>query len=212
MSHSADATSLDPSLGTALSGALELAVNTALKYDPATRQKIAAMTDILAINIEKPALCLYFCGSSEGISVMHYCENPATTEVSGSLSALFTLIKNPGSLAQSDVSVAGKIGVLQQWQDIFSDLDIDWEDALASILGDASPYAASAIKKTVNYAKQQQQEIHRLGQEYLIEELRIVPSEPELEQFYSQVRDTALAVDRIGARIAQLQNTLNQKG
>jgi len=83
---------------------------------------------------------------------------------------------------------------------------------MASILGDASPYAASAIKKTVNYAKQQQQEIHRLGQEYLIEELRIVPSEPELEQFYSQVRDTALAVDRIGARIAQLQNTLNQKG
>jgi len=65
MSHSADATSLDPSLGTALSGALELAVNTALKYDPATRQKIAAMTDILAINIEKPALCLYFCGSSD---------------------------------------------------------------------------------------------------------------------------------------------------
>jgi len=98
MSHSADATSPDPSLGTALSGALEWAINTALKYDPATRQKMATMTDILAINIEKPAFCLYFCGSSEGISVMHYCESPATTEVSGSLSALFTLIKNPGSL------------------------------------------------------------------------------------------------------------------
>jgi len=204
--------SLDASLAVALSGAIELAMNTALKYDPATKQKLAGMGDILALNITQPALTLYFTGADDGVCVMQYCEAEVTTELSGSLFALFNLLKEPGSLAKSDVSVSGKIGVLQQWQDVFSDLDIDWEDALASVLGDFSPYAATAIKKTAGYAQQQQKEVRRLAQEYIVEELRIVPSEPELEHFYEQVRNTTLGVDRIGARIARLQQTLNQKG
>ena len=203
---------IDATIATALSGALELAINTALKYDPATRQKIAALTDILAIHINKPKLSLYFCGMVDGIRIMHICETPATTEVTGSLTELFTLIQQPGSLAESDVSVSGKIGVLQQWQDALSDIDIDWEDALASVLGDFTPYAATAIKKTASYAHQQQKEIRRLAHEYVVEEMRITPSEPELEQFFDNVRDVSLAVDRIGARIARLQQILNKKG
>ena len=203
---------LGNTLAVALSGVIELAVNTALKYDPATRQKLAGMNDILALDITQPPLTLYFCGSSDGINVMHHCETHVSTTISGSLLALLKLLQNPNALTQSDVNVAGKIGVLQQWQAIFGDIDIDWEDALASILGDFTPYAASAIKNTVRYTQQQQRELSRLGQEYFIEELRVVPGEDELEYFYSQVRDVGLAVDRIGARIERLQQTIKSKG
>lgn len=203
---------IDVTFGTAICGALEFAINTALKFDPATRQKIAALTDILAIHIDKPNVSLYFHGMDDGISIMQIYETPPTTEVSGSLKDLMTLIQHPASLAQSNVSVSGKIGVLQQWQDALADVDIDWEDALTNILGDFTPMAATAIKKTVHFAHEQQKEIRRLTKEYLIEELRIIPSQAEVEHFYDNIRDVSLAVDRLGARIAHLQQTFKPKG
>lgn len=203
---------IDVTFGTAICGALEFAINTALKYDPATRQKIAALTDILAIHINSPQVSLYFRGMDDGINIMQLCETPPTTEVTGSLKELIGLIQNPESLAQSNVSVSGKIGVLQQWQDALADVDIDWEDALAKVLGDFTPIAATAIKKTARFANEQQQEIRRLTKEYVIEEMRIIPSQAEVEHFYENIRDVSLAVDRIGARIAHLQQTMKHEG
>ena len=203
---------MDPSLITALTAAIETAINTALRYDPASRQQLAQINDILAIESTSPSITLYCRGSEEGMHLMSHCEEAITTHLKGSPLALLNLIKQPTNLANSGVELAGSIGLLQQWQTLLHTLDIDWEDAISSVLGDiAGPMAANGIRQSVSWAKQQTSEQQRLLKEYLPEELRIVPSKIELDNFYRDVSDLSLDMDRLSARIARLQSMINKE-
>lgn len=194
----------------ALTTAIETAVNVALKYDPASRQKIAALQDILAVKITVPSLCFYIQGQEEGIRVFSYCESPVSTHLTGSPIALLSLLKQPSNLNNSGVSLTGSTLLLQQWQEILQTVDIDWEDAISQVLGDiVGPLSASGLRQSATYAKAQLQEQGRLLAEYLPEELKITPSKPEAEAFFQQIDQLKLQVDRLSARIQALQSQIN---
>lgn len=196
---------LDQTIVQAMTVGLEATINTALRYDPASRKKIAALNEILAIELTIPSLCFYLQGQEEGVAILSYCEAPVTTHLTGSPLALFNLLKQPSSLASSDVSLVGSTGLLQQWQAILQTLDIDWEDAISQILGDVGgPLAASTIKKNAQWMGKQCTEHGRLLSEYLPEELKVTPSKPEAEAFFEQIDELKFSVDRLSARMQKL--------
>jgi ubiquinone biosynthesis protein UbiJ len=204
--------SLDPTYIQALIATIETSINAALRYDPASQQKIAALNDILAIESTLPHLCLYIHGQADGIRVQAYCEAPVSTHITGSPLALLSLLKQPTTLANSGVTLAGSTALLQQWQTILQSLDIDWEDAISQVLGDiAGPISAKGMRNTARYVKEQAREHARLMAEYLPEEINMTPSKPEVNAFLDQVDDLTLNVDRIRARIQALQNALREK-
>ena len=150
---------MDPSLTSAFAKACETFVNKALTYDPASLQKTAELTDILAIECTSPRITFYCHGNQQGLVVSSYCEAPITTTLSGSPLALLSLLKQPTNLAHSGVELKGSVGLLQQWQQLLQQLDIDWEDAIHQILGGiAGPIAADALRSGASWACQQQQE------------------------------------------------------
>jgi len=201
---------VDPSVLSLITGSLESIVNTALRYDPSSRQKVSTLTNILAVQSHSPTFILYCHGNEDGIRFMTHCDIPATTTLSGSPLALFALLKQPSSLANSGVELSGSIDLLQEWQSILDNLDIDWEDAISGILGDiAGPMFAQNIRKSTSWAKEQKDEQLRLLKEYLPEELSIIPSKIELDQFYSEVNDLTLDTDRLSARITALHKRVN---
>lgn len=203
---------------TALAAAIEVAVNTALGYDPASQQQMASITDILALEISLPALVpaqtvtLYCHGTEDGIRVMTYCEQRVTTQLKGSLIPLLLLLKQPVSLANTGVVLVGNVGLLQRWQTVLQQLDIDWEDAISLVLGDiAGPISAAAIRRAVLWSQQQQTEQQRLLTEYLSEELQLVPSQTELDNFSKAVGELSMDTERLNARLAQLAQDLHKK-
>ena len=203
---------MDPSILTLMTAAMESVVNTALRYDPASRQQLAELTDILAIHSTTPRLSLYCCGSEDGIRIMSYCDAPVTTQLTGSPLALLSLIKQPTSLAGSGVELSGSIGLLQQWQGIMHQLDIDWEDAISQVLGDiAGPTLANNLRQGANWFQDQQQQQWRLVKEYLPEEIKLIPSKTELDCFYQDVSNLSLDTDRIHARLNNIIDTLKQE-
>lgn len=203
---------IDPTWLQALTATIETSINAALAYDPASRQKIASIQDILAIESTLPSLCLYIQGQESGVRVLSYCETPVSTHLTGSPLALLNLLKQPSSLANSGVNLVGSTQLLQQWQEVMHTLDIDWEDAISSLLGDiAGPITTKTAKSSAEYAKQQFTEQGRLIAEYLPEELKLTPSQPEAEQFFEQVDRLKLDVDRMTARIQALHNKLAQE-
>lgn len=204
------ASNTDPTYIQALTTAIETVVNSALKYDPASRQKIAALQDILAVKITVPSLCFYIQGQEEGVRVFSYCESPISTHLTGSPIALLSLLQQPSNLNHSGVSITGSTQLLQQWQDILQTLDIDWEDAISQVFGDiAGPLSASGLRQSATYAKTQLKEQGRLIAEYLPEELKVTPSKPEAEAFFEQVDQLKLHIDRLSARIQALQSQVN---
>jgi ubiquinone biosynthesis protein UbiJ len=212
-----NSTGIDLTLVQAIAVSIESTINTALRYDPSSKQKIANIPDILAIQITAPNMTLYFHGQDDGISVLSYCEQTVTTQLSGSILSLANLLRQPTSLANSGVQLSGSVALLQQWQTIFENLDIDWEDALGQLLGNnvvsdaLAPFATNYVKQSVQWASQQQQEHQRLIAEYLPEELNVVPSKPEVEDFIQQVGDVRSYTDRLAARIHLLKSQLSKK-
>ncbi len=197
---------------TVLTSAIEAVINTALRYDPASKQQLSTLTDILAIESTAPAITLYCHGTEDGVRIMGYCESPVATQLKGSPLALLSLLKQPTNLANSGVELVGSVGLLQQWQQLLQQLDIDWEDAISNVLGDiAGPLAMKTFRGSISWTHNQKEEQLRLLKEYLTEELRAIPSKTELEDFYSAVSDTAMDVDRLSARATQLFNRFKKE-
>ena len=199
---------MDPSISAAITASIESVINTALRYDPASLQKIAAINDVLAIQSTTPSLTLYCQGSSDGVRIMSHCEAPTATQLTGTPLALISLLKKPTTLANSGVDIAGSVGLLQRWQGILNELDIDWEDAISSVLGDiAGPVAAKTILGGLSWSKHQGDEQARLVKEYITEELKVTPSKPELKIFSDAVSEIKMDAERLQARFTQLLDT-----
>ncbi len=196
---------MDPSISAAITASIESVINTAFKYDPASQQKIAEITDVLAIESTAPALTIYCHGTSDGVRIMSHCEAPTATQLIGTPLALISLLKKPTTLAGSGVELVGSVGLLQRWQAILNDLDIDWEDAISNVLGDiAGPMAGKIISSGLNWSRQQNAEQARLLKEYITEELKVTPSKAEITGFSEAVGEIKMDAERLQARFSQL--------
>ena len=198
----------------AIAATVENAINAALRYDPASRKAVSELTDILAVEVTSTTLptAMVFCqGTNHGVSIMSHCELPITTRLTGSPTALMGLFNRPHSLANSGVELSGDVKLLQRWQAILDNLDIDWQTCLQQYLGDiAGPITAGVIGKAGDWLQHQWQYHQRQLGVYLQEELRVVPAKAEFDDFHQQVDELVLATDRLQARINNILTTLNQ--
>ena len=198
---------------TAIAATIENTINAALRYDPASQRAVSELTDILAIEVTSvaiPATTLFCQGATNGVRVMSNCESPVTTCLTGSPTALIGLLSDPHSLPNSSVELSGNIKLLQQWQIILDNLDIDWQTCLQHRLGDiAGPATAAAIGNIGHWLQYQWRYHQRQLSVYLQEELRVVPAKAEFDDLHQQVDELTLAVDRMQARVQHVSKKLD---
>lgn len=200
---------LDPTLLTAASATLEAIINKALQYDPATLNTLekhlgkSLKVEITELNF---SLCFHF---GRQIMVTNYCEEP-TIELRGSIPALISLaMSDSTNLAKSGVTASGNTAFLAEIKSIARRMEIDWEDAINQWLGDVAGHQlAGGLRRQFDWLNDRRVNGERLLQEFLTEELRATPSQPELETFSSTVDQLYLKTDRLSARIQQLDATL----
>lgn len=201
---------IDPTLSAAATATLEASINKALQYDPATRLKLQALAGkSLAVDIREPQmlLCIHF--DAEGVRLSRNGDD-ATTRLVGSLPGLLALATSDRvNLADSDVEAWGNTALLADIKAIASDLDLDWEEAVNEWLGDLLGHQVSEkLRAQFGWIKQRSQSGRRLVSEFIVEELRAVPSAVELKHFNQQVDELRLAGDRLGARFQKLKQQL----
>jgi ubiquinone biosynthesis protein UbiJ len=205
---------MDHMITAAALASAEKIINTALRYDPATRIGLVRLSGkILAVNITAPiAVTLFVMPLDEEIQLMANWDGDVDTRLSGSLMALLQLSTTEvHNLKYSGVTVAGDLGLLADLQALLKNLDIDWEDMLSQFTGDIIGHqTAELIRTKFGWVKDRARSAQRLTKEFLTEELRALPSKPELSDFYRQVDEVRLAVDRAAARVEQLVKK-NQK-
>ncbi|QEY17792.1 hypothetical protein D0C16_18415 [Cellvibrio sp. KY-GH-1] len=193
---------------TAALASAEKIINTALRYDPATRLKLARLSGkILAVNITAPvAINLFVMPLDEEIELMANWDGEVDTQLSGSLMALLQLSTTEiHNLKYSGVTAMGDLTLLADLQQLLKHLDIDWEDMLSQFTGDIIGHqTAQIIRAKFGWAKDRAQTAARLGKEFLTEEYQALVSKPELDDFHQQVDELRLAVDRAAARVEKL--------
>ena len=198
----------------ALSG-LELAINSALKYDPATLRELSTLeAQVLLVDCTSPAMRIAIQTSQQQITLYSGWEDEAAVTLQGSLIALAKMAANASdtsSFAGTGVQLSGNLETLHKLHKILSQLDIDWEGAMADIIGDIPAcMIGSALRKSADIAKQNKQRVASALTEVAQEELQIVPSRNGFEQFKKEVREMASDTDRLMARANLLRQQIDQ--
>lgn len=207
-----DSNMYDPSVNAAITAALEATINKALQYDPGTFRALKKLDhSCLSIRITQPELRFYILINNHYVKIQSYMDEhvrPPDIILTGKLRDLARLKQgNIHNFADSGVSVEGNARDLITYQEIFSTLDIDWEEWINDHLGNLAGHQLSnAIKKGSRWLLQQKTKIELHSVDYLTDEFQLVPASSEIQTFLSDVDTIKAQFDRLNARTNKLVN------
>ncbi|WP_461481488.1 ubiquinone biosynthesis accessory factor UbiJ [Porticoccus sp.] len=195
--------------------AVESAINGALEYDPATRNAIGELAGkVLAVECTLPPLTFYIVHSEQAINLLSRYEGTADTSLRGtalSLAALAVDGEDRVSFYGTGVDVRGDHDLLRQIRKILKNLDVDWEAALAKLIGDVPAHlVGESLRGASKWQKQAAERAGSAAAAFTQEEVRLTPSANEVAHFSREVKLLSEDVDRLAARLNKLNIVLDQ--
>lgn len=140
---------------------------------------------------------------------------PVDATISGRLMALLSLAMQEDKIStsiQEGVSINGNATVAQKAQKIFTELDLDWEEALSRYTGDILAYRIhQQARSAADWLRQSVISLSQTSSEYLREESRLSPTQVEFERFQQQATMLKQGVERAEVRLRHLMQALSGK-
>ncbi|MDA8878397.1 hypothetical protein N9I23_02135 [Porticoccaceae bacterium] len=197
---------------TALEGA-ETLINAALTKDPASKQALTKLEgQVFLVESTLPPLTVAIEPTATGIQLHDNWDGNVTVTINGTLIAMAAIAVNAKesiSFSGTGVNVSGNLDTLHQLNKIMEDVDIDWEGALAEIIGDVP---AHLIAKTVRNSVVIRQDIVTRASTGLVEvaqeEFNLTPSKNEFETIIPDIRQLSADADRLAARVKRLYHKI----
>lgn len=189
---------------------LQLALNTALNLDEQLSDKLKPLAGkVLKLVISPLNAAFYIQFSAQELLLLDEYEGPITTTIYSSPLGLIRLSLLPSSQARSlfndQIRIEGDVELGQHIKQLFDELDIDWEGHLAQFTGDVVAHQIGSFVRKGLQVKQQFTSSMRLNMsDYLHEEVRLLPCANELEDFFKDVDELSLDVERLSAHLNQL--------
>lgn len=199
------------SLPTLVAASLETAVNQVLRLDPDTLVRLAALSGkVIAVELRGLNVALYLIPEKSGLNIFSRFEGEPDTTLRGTPLALarMGLEKRAGdALFAGDVEISGDVELGQAFREILDGLDIDWEEHLSLVTGDAVAHqVGNLVRSAADWGKKTLETLSRDAAEYLQEESRDLPNPGEVEDFLSDVDVLRTDVDRLEARIKRVES------
>jgi ubiquinone biosynthesis protein UbiJ len=198
------------SLPASLLAGLEAALNRYLRLDPDAMVRMAALQQrCIAIELTPLQLTLYVVPGANGVQLRSQAESEPDTVLRGTPLGLAQLglgSQSGKTLFSGSVTIEGDVETGQAFKAVLDEMDIDWEEQLSRLTGDVVAHqlgntarrAASALRHGRHTLEQD------IG-EFLQEELRVLPTRIESENFSAYVVRLGMDTDRLAARIRRLQ-------
>jgi len=202
-------------LHTAGLAALEAALNRALALSPHSKSELANLEDcVFALHCTVPSLDIYLHPGAQGIRLTGIHTGPVTTSIKGGASdftALATASDPAATLINGALELEGDSAPLLELQHILAALDMDWEAPLVNAVGDVAGHQlAQMLRHSFAWGKQASTSLARQLEEFIHEEARLCPPRLEVEDFYADVRELGLRVDRLQSRTERLRLRLQK--
>lgn len=203
------------SSSSALAAVIETALNGYLALDPEVRSRCAALDgSVIAMQLKGIALTLYFLPTTDRIDVLGHYEGKPDTLLTGTPASLFRLavVRSEEQLFNSGVEFHGDTEKGERFRDILASVDIDWEELLSRVTGDAIAHQMGNMARSLTATTTQgltslQEDVS----EYLREESRLVPTAIEVNNLLEEIDTVRLDTDRLEARIQRLEKLHKDK-
>lgn len=185
---------------------LESVINRYLALDPEMLGKLAEFSGkVIKLEMTGINKTLYMLPNEAGIQVLAEYDGDADTVLRGTPISLFKmgLVSNAANLLlKGEIEISGDTRLGHQFKNVFSQMDIDWSEPLAGLVGDGLAYQLQQTgSKLGRWGKQSVRSVSASFSEYLQEESRDVVTETELEIFNEDVDRLRNDVDRLQAKI-----------
>lgn len=206
---------IDPALHTAVLAAVERVINRALELAPGSRAALNGLADeVFALHCTAPPLDVYLQPGDGKVRLMGVYDGPVTTSMRGVASdfAELATARDPtAALINGRIELKGDSAPLIELQKIITALEIDWEAPLVDALGDVAGHQlAQLLRGAYGWGRQASTGLERQLEEFIHEEARLSPPRLELEDFYRDVQQLGLRVDRLQSRAQRLRKRLQK--
>lgn len=207
---------INPTVHTAGLAALEVTINRALALAPGSADALAPLTEkVFALHCQSPSLDVYLQPQGDRINLMGIYEHPVTTSIRGNaadFAELATATDPAATLINGNLELHGDSAALIELQQVLASLEIDWESPLVNSLGDVAGHQlAEILRATFSWGRQASTSLARQLEEFIHEEARLSPPRLELEDFFQDVRDLGLRVERLESRLRRLRRRVRQR-
>jgi len=189
-------------------GLLETAINKLHQLDSSAQQRRKMLDGvIIGVMLKELNKPLYFVISKQQIDVLAKYEGPADCFIRLNISALNKLHHNhqlTRLIKSEQLEVEGDIKLVQQFAQLLTDMNIDWEEFLSSKIGDLLAhkfcYHSKQCRQSVSL---QLKKIEKQSAEFITEELKLAPGGLQVAYFCEQVSQLEKQCLQLDARITQ---------
>lgn len=200
-----------PTLLSAASAIVEIALNRALELDTAGRQALLdALTGPAQFNISAPVPLTWTLERvGERVQVRSQPADAPELVITGRPMAFVALALGDDQVfADNRLGVQGNTALAHQLQRALNQLEPDWEAAMARHLGDLpAHFLGRRIRSAVQWSRQAANAMNANLEEYLHEESRALPGRRELEATFQDIDQLNLRTERLEARLTQLESS-----
>jgi|GEM_PF-3590519 len=121
--------------------AMEQGIDTLLRLDPITRQRLALIdARVIRVVVSSPPLEVTAVVTEGRVSVATEHDDEVDLTVTGSLAALRSLAGSQDALHTGDVTITGDLRVASHLREILSGIDPDWQELVSPVIGDTATH------------------------------------------------------------------------
>jgi ubiquinone biosynthesis protein UbiJ len=153
-------------------------------------------------------LAMYFQVSEGRLQLKSGTAETPDTTLSGSLLNLARLggADPEAAIREGAVNISGATEIADDFRALLNMTRPDWEEELSKLTGDVVAHEAGrAVRGFAGWASRARESLGRSVAEYLTEESRDLVASAELEEFYTDVDQLSMGVDRAAAKLQQLR-------
>jgi len=191
----------------------ESTINRLLLASPETVDQLGQLDGkVIAIQLTSPAISLSLQPSAAGLQIDQIARDDADVTLTGTAADFFQLLSatdNSQAMFGKTIKLSGDSALATRFSQVMIDAALDWEGILAQTVGDLPAHElARLLKWKTRFYLQAGHSLVQNLEEYLKEELQLLPSQPQLKRFYTEVDSLRQETERAEARIERLRRQL----
>jgi ubiquinone biosynthesis protein UbiJ len=189
---------------------LEKALKRYLALDPESSKRLLALQGkTVTLALKAPSLCFQLSFQENTVYLRADDFLPAELTIRGTPLNLLSLALSRDKkqhFFSETVVIEGDAELGQQIVDLFDQLDIDWEEYLSHLMGDLPAHQLGRFtKRFFAWGKEAEASLMQNLNEYVHEEKLWFPPAEALENFFRDIDELRLDVDRLEAKVRLLQ-------
>jgi len=193
---------------------IESAGNHVLALDPDFLEQLKPFfKKTFRVELTEPGLDIDLCPCPDGFIVEPAGENEPDVRLRGSLWAFAQLAKQGAHsevFAEGKITMSGDAELGQAFQRVLGNVQIDWEELTATLLGDMAARKLHIVLDDVTgWFSQSSRQFKENTGEFFQEEFKITPSRVEVNGLTEKVETLRSDTARLEARIAKLRSLKN---